>query len=305
MRMIEQFIHYIKYEKRYSDHTLAAYRTDLVQFYSYYTTQYDLDTWKQVASFHLRSWIFELVDQGLSKRSINRKLCSIRSFFDFLCRENLVEMNPAAEIQSIKTGRSLPEVIPMETMQRFFENSPEIDEWTDWRDFILIGLLYETGMRRGELAELRWSDLNLGEGWVTVTGKGNKQRKIPLRPPFVGHILQYQRVMRESRTDDFQDDDQHVFLTDRGQPVYPKWIYNRVRYLLRPYTNNEKLSPHTLRHSIATHLLMNGADIQIIREFLGHSSLAATEIYTHNSIEKLKRTYEKALPDLDHIHSLF
>src|SRR5690625_1436500 len=153
MRMIEQFIHYIKYEKRYSDHTLAAYRTDLVQFYSYYTTQYNLDNWKEVESFHLRSWIFELVDQGLSKRSINRKLCSIRSFFDFLSREKLVEMNPAAEIQSIKTGRSLPEVIPMETMQRFFENSPESGEWTDWRDFILIGLLYETGMRRGRSEE--------------------------------------------------------------------------------------------------------------------------------------------------------
>lgn len=298
MRMIEQFIHYIKYEKRYSDHTMAAYRTDLVQFYNFYTTQYDLDAWKEIESFHLRSWIFELVDQGLSKRTINRKLSSVRSFFDFLTREYRVGMNPAADIQSIKTGRTLPEVIPMETMQQFFMNPPENGDWIEWRDFILIGMLYETGMRRGELAELRWADIDMVESWVTVTGKGNKQRKIPLRPSFTEKIQRYQEILAEVVT----DGSQNLFLTDRGSSVYPKWIYNRVRYLLRPYSNSEKLSPHTLRHSIATHLLMNGADIQIIREFLGHSSLAATEIYTHNSIEKLKKTYRKALPDLDHIH---
>jgi len=296
--MIEQFIHYLQYEKRYSTHTLAAYRTDLLQFASFFKKQYGLEKWSEAEAFHLRSWIFDLVDQELTKRSINRKICSLRSFFEFLVREEILEKNPAIEIRAIKTGRTLPEVVPMKVMIDFLNRPPQDSDWKNWRDFILIGFLYETGMRRAELGGLKWKDLDLLQDRVIVTGKGNKQRYIPLRSRFSGFISEYEKVMAAASV----GKSEYVILTDRGLPVYPKWIYNRVRRLLLPYTDGEKLSPHTLRHSIATHLLMQGADIQIIKEFLGHSSLAATEIYTHNSIERLKKTYQKALPDLDHIH---
>lgn len=298
MRMIEQFIHYLQYEKRYSTHTLAAYRTDLLQFAFFFKNQYDLQEWSEAETFHARSWIFDLVDQQLAKRSINRKICSLRSFFEFLVREEVLEKNPVAEIRAIKTGRTLPEILPMKIMVDFLNDPPRDLDWKKWRDFILIGFLYETGMRRAELGGLKWGDLDLAQNRVIVTGKGNKQRYIPLRPQFSDLINEYKEVLIASHIEEVE----FVLLTDRGQPVYPKWIYNKVRRILIPYTDSENLSPHTLRHSIATHLLMKGADIQIIKEFLGHSSLAATEIYTHNSIEKLKRTYQKALPDLDHIH---
>src|SRR5690625_3018256 len=218
MRMIERFIHYLQYEKRYSTHTLAAYRTDLLQFASFFKNQYDLQEWSEAETFHVRSWIFDLVDQQLTKRSINRKICSLRSFFDFLVREEILEKNPVAEIRAIKTGRTLPEVVPMKVMIDFLNDPPRDSDWKHWRDFILIGFLYETGMRRAELGGLKWRDLDFLQNRVIVTGKGNKQRYIPLRPRFADFVNEYKEVLTAAHIEDVE----YVLLTDRGLPAYPK-----------------------------------------------------------------------------------
>lgn len=294
MRQVELFMRYLRYEKRYSPHTLVAYEGDIRQFYIYLRDQYQLNEWAEVGISHVRSWVYGMADQKLDKNSINRKISTLRSFCQFLKKEDIVKINPVAAIQPLKTAKQLPEVIPEETLKNFFIFAEDLT-WHNFRDKILIMLLYETGMRRSELKELKWKNIDLNAGNITVMGKRQKQRQIPIRDELVDMLKSFKnRTARE-----FDILSENVMITDKGTKVYPKWIYNKVKMILGSWSNSENVSPHILRHSIATHLLNAGADIQIIREFLGHSSLAATEIYTHNSIGKLKKTYKMALPDLD------
>lgn len=293
-RKVEQFISYLRYEKRYSPHTLLAYKGDLKQFMSYVLDQYEIRDDKGVKLLHIRSWVYDMAERNLKKKSINRKLSTLRSYYQFLKREGDVESNPVLLIQPMKTGKQLPDVIPEEVIKNYLSWEAE-DSWKIFRDRVLIAILYETGMRRSELMTLEWKDVDLKAGYIIVMGKRQKQRQIPIRPELV-HTMKKYRAMTSAEFDRLP---YYVMITDQGKKVYGKWIYNKVRAILGAWSSSPRLSPHVLRHSIATHLLNAGADIQVIREFLGHSTLAATEIYTHNSIEKLKRTYQKALPDLD------
>lgn len=296
-RMIDDFIDYLRFEKRYSIHTQVAYRTDLKQFDAFMVHQYECDDWGQVRNVHIRSWIFEMAEEPLEKRSINRKISVLRSFFQFLKREGKLEANPVASIEPIRTHKKLPEVIPEKALHDFLHHE-DIGNWKDLRDKILIGLLYEGGLRRAELMALKWKDVDVSSHYLRVTGKRQKQRQIPLRPDFCDELAKFQWAVSSQ----FVVSKDYVILTDKGQKTYPKWVYNNVRRILSGWAHTVHISPHILRHSIATHLLNGGADIQVIREFLGHSSLAATEIYTHNSIGKLKKAYTEALPDLDEYH---
>lgn len=294
LRMVENYISFLRFEKRYSPHTLVAYQGDLNQFRKYISEQYQLKDWDKVETMHARSWIYKMAEDVLDKKTINRKISCLRNFFQFLVKEGEVSANPVLAIQSMKTSRTLPEVLPEQTIKQYFELT-EQHTWGEARDKMLIALLYETGMRRAELLELGWSDVHLSSGSILVTGKRQKQRQIPIRAPFAEQLRQF----RDLTKDHFGAWQEYVMLTDRGNKVYPKWIYNKVKSILGAWTRRGHISPHVLRHSIATHLLDSGADIQVIREILGHSSLAATQIYTHNSIEKLKQSYHDALPNLD------
>ncbi len=296
-RKVDEFLRYLRYEKRCSSHTLVAYQNDLNQFTEYLQERYQYENLSTVKPMNVRSWVFEMADLNLQRRTINRKISSVRSFFQFMIREGAIESNPVSSVPQIKTGHRLPEVIPEDVIKNYFQFSGQ-ESWCEKRDRMLISLLYETGMRRSELMELKWKDVDEQEGYVKVMGKRQKQRQIPIRGQLCQHLLEY----RKSTIDQFRNLPNHVILTDRGAMVYPKWIYNKVKTILGVWANTERISPHILRHSIATHLLNAGADIQVIREFLGHSTLAATEIYTHNSIGKLKNAYKNALPDLDAIH---
>lgn len=296
-RTVEEYIDYLRYEKRYSPHTLMAYRGDLRQCGAFLSDQYQIGEWTEVLPMHIRSWVYELAAQQLERKSINRKISTLRSFFQFLKKEGQVPSNPVVVIQSMKTSRQLPEVIPEETLKNYFIFTEETT-WPQLRDRMLIALLYETGMRRSELIALEWQAVNLKAGYLIVTGKRDKQRQIPLRTELVSQLQEY----RKRTAEHFEIRPDFVMVSDRGLQVYPKWVYNTVRTVLGKWASSRKISPHVLRHSIATHLLDAGADIQVIRELLGHASLAATEIYTHNSIEKLKQSYKKALPDLDAVH---
>ncbi|MBY5957627.1 tyrosine-type recombinase/integrase [Membranicola marinus] len=291
---IDEFVSYLRFEKRYSLHTLTAYQCDLKQFKDYMLDQYQLLCSTEVKLMHVRSWVYDMTERKLKKQSINRKLSTLRSYFQFLKREGHVETNPVAQIQPMKTGKQLPEVIPEAVIKMYLQGGGQ-DHWKDIRDRILIAILYETGMRRAELMNLEWKDIDLRSGYIVIMGKRQKQRQIPVRPELLQSLKQY----RMSTMDEFNRLPYPVMVTDQGEKVYAKWIYNKVKSILGGWSSSQRLSPHLLRHSIATHLLNAGADIQVIREFLGHSTLAATEIYTHNSIEKLKKTYQNALPDLD------
>jgi len=294
LRTVEDFVSYLRYEKRYSPHTLVAYQGDLKQFLVYLSDQYQLENWRDVEMVHVRSWIYHMAENVLDRNTINRKISCLRSFYQFLIREGKVSTNPVLAVQSMRASRPLPEVIPENTIKNYFHFAAD-DTWKDVRDRMLIALLYETGMRRAELLELNWTDVHLNAGMILVTGKRRKQRQVPIRPQLVKQLKHYRNLTSE----EFGVRSEYVMLNDNGKKVYPKWIYNRVRIILSAWANSERITPHVLRHSIATHLLDGGADIQVIRELLGHSSLAATQIYTHNSIEKLKQSYRDALPDLD------
>lgn len=293
-RKVEEYIGYLQYEKRYSQHTLVAYKYDLNQCLIYLEKHYQIKNWKDVEAMHIRSWVYDLAEQQLNKKTINRKISSLRMFYQFLKREETVPSNPVLAIHSMRTQKKLPEVIPQETLKNYFQWADQ-KSWKEIRDRMLIALLYETGMRRAELMDLQWKDVHMNAGYIIVTGKRQKQRQIPLRSQLVDNLKKY----RDATAMEFTAWPETVMVTDRGSAVYPKWIYNKVRSILGAWAHSQQISPHILRHSIATHLLDAGADIQVIRELLGHSSLAATEVYTHNSIEKLKQSYKKALPDLD------
>ena len=295
-RKIDQFMRYLRYEKRYSPHTLVAYLGDLHQFRSYLLEQYQIEDWSKVQLINIRSWVFELAELNLERRTINRKISTLRSFYQFLKKEGIVETNPVVSIRQIKTKKHLPEVIPEDVLKRYLQFSGNVS-WKELRDHMLIGLLYETGMRRAELMELEWKDVDMKGRYIVVMGKRQKQRQIPIRQELSNQM----KYFRDATLKEFGMLSFFVMVTDRGVKTYPKWIYNKVKNILGTWANTQFVSPHILRHSIATHLLHAGADIQVIREFLGHSSLAATEIYTHNSIGKLKKAYKNALPDLDEI----
>lgn len=293
-RQVEEFINYLRYERRYSPHTLVAYQGDLKQFSSYLENQYQVEDWNEVQKLHIRSWVYHMAEHVMDRRTINRKISSLRSFFQFMLSEGIVSTNPVLSVQSMKTASPLPEVLPEKTLKNYFQFSDR-STWKDIRDRMLIALLYETGMRRAELIELQWLDVHLKAGMVLVMGKRQKQRQIPIRTQLANQMREY----RDLTTEEFGIRPEYVMLNDSGKKVYPKWIYNKVKNILGNWAQHQEISPHVLRHSIATHLLDAGADIQVIKELLGHSSLAATQIYTHNSIEKLKQSYRKALPDLD------
>ncbi|GAA5225218.1 tyrosine-type recombinase/integrase [Membranihabitans marinus] len=292
---IIRFLDYIKYEKRYSDNTIVAYRKDLNQFKSFLDETFGEMDWAEVSHLNVRSWVFHLSELSSDKRTINRKISSLRSFYKYLFNNQIVSSHPLQHIQSVKVGKSLPVVVPTEAIDKYI-NAPS-ESWQDLRDQMLIQVLYETGMRRAEVMKLTFDDIRWDRQQIRVLGKGNKWRIIPLRVDLVDKLTKY----REEIQAQFDDLTPYIIVRDNGKPAYPKWIYNKVKQIIDVIATTEKSSPHILRHSIATHLLDNGADVRIIKEFLGHSSMASTEIYTHNSIEKLKAAYKSSLPNLDRI----
>lgn len=294
-RSVRQYLDYVQYEKRYAQNTVIAYRKDIDQAFHYLQQQYQVQEWSQVEYVMIRSWVFELSDAGIDRISINRKISSLRSFFRFLKKNEIIAVNPMTKIQTIKVSKSLPSVVPYHPLQIFLEQ-PCVN-WVEFRDQMLIQLFYETGIRRAELIEATYNDIRWQDGQLRVLGKGQKWRLIPLRMIFMEKLQAFRKLTQT----EFANPSPNIILRDNGESCYPKWVYNRVKHILSGISNSEKLSPHILRHSIATHLLDQGADVRVIKEFLGHSSIATTQIYTQNSIEKLKAAYRASLPNLDQI----
>lgn len=290
--IIQPFLDYLKFEKRYSKHTIISYETDLVSFFDYIVTQYGETPLHQLSHIYIRSWLASLKDQGLTAKSINRKISSLKSFFKFQLKGGVIVQTPMTKIVSPKNEKRLPNFVADKDIKTLFSHVEFPDTWQGKTERLLMLLFYNTGMRLSEVINLKDSQVNSSNRSLKVLGKGNKERIIPISPEILDEIKNYQK----ERNDIIQQRPDLLLLTEKGKGLSPRTVYTSVKKYLSLVTTIEKRSPHVLRHSFATHLTNNGADLNAVKELLGHSSLAATQIYTHNTIEKLKNIYKKAHP---------
>lgn len=290
----DRFLDYITYEKRYSQHTIHAYRSDLEQFTDFIATQYNLYDINKVGHQIIRSWVVSLMESGNTARTVNRKITTLKSYFRFLIKEEEIVENPMNRVIAPKTSHRLPVFIEQESMNILFDEIDFGDGYPAARDRMIMELFYATGMRLSELVNLKDADIDLYKNVLKVTGKRNKQRLIPFSDNLVGLLNGYLEVKR--KTFPVNEEYTHLFLTNKGEMLYPRLVYRIVHHYLNLVTTISKRSPHVIRHTFATHMLNNGADLNAIKEILGHANLAATQIYTHNTIEKLKSIYKQAHP---------
>jgi integrase/recombinase XerC len=290
---MELFFKYLQFEKRYSPHTLLSYQTDLGQFAAYLANTYQITDPAEADHAILRSWIVSLVQKKLDTRTVNRKIACLRSYYKFLLRHQRISKNPTLRIKSPKASKKLPAFVPEAAFNNFLDAFSFDDTFEGYRDKLVLEFLYGTGIRLAELIGINENDLNLTGKTVRVTGKGNKERMVPLHDTLCQSITHY----LEKKKSEFPDNNtSKLLVTKKAFPLYPKLVYRIVKKYLGLVTTSEHTSPHVLRHSFATHLLNKGADLNAIKDLLGHTSLAATQVYTHNSIEKLKSIFDKAHP---------
>lgn len=289
---IERFIRYLQFEKRFSPHTVTAYKKDLDQF-SEFILSVEPELLK-ITHQQIRTWIVTLMDQGIEARTINRKISALRSFYKFLQREDLIGNSPMIHVRAPKIPKRLPVVITEQKMDILLDSQDVFStDFQGIRDRLVVELLYGTGMRLAELVNLSDNDINVYEQQIKVLGKRNKERIIPISNSLAKLIGDY-KLQKLSRN--FDNKSSTLIVTNEGNNAYPKFIYRIVKLALSLISTHDKKSPHILRHSFATSLLNRGADLNAIKELLGHSSLAATQVYTHNSVEKLKSIYKQAHP---------
>lgn len=289
--VISFFLKYIKYEKRSSDHTTTAYGIDMKQFAEYLLKSYDFHH-PELADFQMiRSWIVSMVEMKIENRSVNRKIATLRSFYEFLLQKKVIEKDPMIKISVLKTKKNIPEFVREKELDNLLDDVEFPDDFVGVRDKLILELLYGTGMRLSELIDLKERDIDFYSRTVKVLGKRNKERVIPINQPLVKLIQDYQNFKNSEGL--MQE---YLIVSERGNQAYPVMIQRITKKYLSLVTTLAKKSPHILRHSYATHLLNNGAELTAIKDLLGHTSLSATQVYTHNSMEKIKKIYQQAHP---------
>jgi len=288
---IASFFEYLRYEKRYSPHTLLAYQNDVEQFFQFIISQFDAPELAAITPSMVRSWLAELKEDTITSKSINRKISSLKSFFNYQLKKGLLVKTPMTTIISPKVNKRLPMFVEQKNMDQLFQYLEFSDDWQGKTERLVILLFYSTGMRLSELIHLKESQVDASYAQVKVIGKGNKERIIPINKDLVTQLKEYMQT-KPLRLEGVLN----LFVTDKGLPLSPRNVYGFVKSKLSQVTTIQKKSPHILRHSFATHLMNNGADLNAVKELLGHSSLSATQIYTHNTIEKLKEVFKKAHP---------
>lgn len=292
MMSFSAFKDYLKHEKNASEHTVTAYLTDLEEFLNY-AKENDIDEIDSVPYSIIRGWIVSLSESGITARSINRKISSLKSYYKFLLKVGAISINPLAKHRSLKTSAKIQIPFSQGEITKAIELTEMDDDFESIRNKLIIELFYSTGIRRSELINIKLVDISLSDRILKVLGKRNKERLIPLLPTVITTIEAY--IKKRSSLDEIVDDD-FLFLTIRGKKLYPGLVYDVVRGYFDEVSEKTKKSPHILRHSFATHLLNEGANINAIKELLGHSSLASTQVYIHNSITRLKAVYANSHP---------
>ncbi|MBX2932169.1 MAG: tyrosine-type recombinase/integrase [Chitinophagaceae bacterium] len=289
---VEQFLHYLKFEKRYSLHTIIAYQNDIEQFFVYINAEYESPQLSAINAMMVRSWLATLKgDENLSAKSLNRKISSLKSFFKYQLKKEAITKSPMTTVVAPKVNKRLPVFVQENNIQTLLQHVAFSDDWNGKTEKLALELLYNTGIRLSELIQLKELQVDAHYQQIKVVGKGNKERIIPVSTELMNSLQNYIATKPNELKQVA-----NLLVTDKGKPLQPRKVYGFVKKNLSLVTTVQKRSPHILRHSFATHLMNNGADLNAVKELLGHSSLAATQIYTHNTIEQLKDVYKKAHP---------
>lgn len=289
---LSDFIQFLRFEKRYSPHTITGYQKDLQQFNQHLTSTFGNVELKDVTHFHIRGWLAEMKGTKQTARTINRKISSLNSYYKFLLKSGVVEKNPTRQLHAQRLPERLPVYLKENEATNLLEELQFEEGFNGHTDRLICELLYATGMRRAELLQLKENDIEWNLKQIRVLGKGNKERLIPVSQALLDGLRDY--LEEKHRLETY--DDKYLLNLDNGKPLYPMHVYRVVKKYMGMITTLQKKSPHVLRHTFATHLLNNGANIQAIKDLLGHSSLAATQVYTHNNIEQLKEIHRQNHP---------
>lgn len=290
---INEFLNYLTFQKRYSRHTILSYKNDLTSFFDFAATQYNSKNISDINASMIRSWLASLKEVKIASKTVNRKISSLKSFFKYQLKLGKIEVSPMASILSLKISKRLPSFIQQKDINTLFNYVEFPKTWEGKTERLLLAIFYYTGIRLSELINIKELHVDKSNSTLKVLGKGNKERIIPINNQFINEVSDYilqKKVYFPQASNGF------LLINKKGKKLYPKYVYNVVKKYLGTVSTNERKSPHVLRHTFATHLTNNGADINAIKELLGHSSLASTQIYTHNSIEKLKEVHRQAHP---------
>jgi len=288
---LNAFLAYLQFEKRYSVHTITAYSNDLIQFFDFIATQYDGLDYTVINGTMVRSWLASMKEEELTGKTLNRKISSLKSFYKYQIQQGHLVKSPMETVISPKISKRLPSFIAENDMEQLFLNLSFAEGWKGYTEKMVIQVFYATGMRLSELIQCKENQVDISKKIIKVLGKGNKERILPLSPELTLELKKY-----ISQKPEAANGNAHLFVNENGKALQPKAVYTFVKFYLSQVTSLQKKSPHVLRHSFATHLMNNGADLNAVKELLGHSSLAATQVYTHNTIEKLKEVFSKAHP---------
>jgi len=291
--MINSFLKFIQYEKRLSQNTVISYQNDLEQFKSFLPTVCSNQNIEQATYQHIRAWVVSLSEDGLQTTSINRKVAALKSYYKFLMKRDQITVDPTMRLKPLKTKKRLPVFVPETSLMELFDKAKFPEGFAGLRDRLVLELLYGTGIRLSELIGIDEKDVDINGSTVKVLGKRNKERIIPIAAPLCNLVHEY---IQQKKIELDQNENTVLIVTDKGSISYPVFIYRLVRKYLNYFVTIDKRSPHVLRHTFATHLLNKGADINAVKDLLGHSSLAATQVYTHNSLDKLKTVFKRAHP---------
>jgi integrase/recombinase XerC len=293
MSFKESFLYYLRFEKRYSSHTISSYNNDLNQFIAFLNELKPGFNEKAADFRDIRAWIVSLMENGISARSVNRKITTLKSFYKYLLREQVITKNPMNKVLPPKSAKRLPDFVEQEKMETLLDGFDFGNDFSGIRNRLIIDVLYITGMRLSELIHLTDASVQLYDQTIKVLGKRNKERIIPFHQSYIKIFNDYLAIRNKTFPDGSEN---YFFVTDKGKQLYEKFVYRVVNKYLRFVTTMEKRSPHVLRHTFATHMLNRGADLNAIKEILGHANLSATQIYTHTTFEKLKSIYKQAHP---------
>jgi integrase/recombinase XerC len=290
---IQEFLNYLTFQKRYSKHTIISYQNDLTGFFDFVITQYNSLSLPEISPSVVRTWLATLKEDKTASKTINRKISTLKSFFKYQLKMSRIEISPMSSVSSLKISRRLPSFIEQHDTNELFNHVEFPDTFKGMTDHLILSIFYNTGIRLSELINLKESQVDKSNTTIKVLGKGNKERVIPVNNNLLIQVDEYISYKKKHLKEPANI---YLLETEKGKKLYPKYVYNIVKQYLGSVSTNERKSPHVLRHSFATHLTNNGADINAVKELLGHSSLASTQIYTHNSIEKLKEVYKLAHP---------
>lgn len=291
MNLITSFLEYLSLEKKYSVHTIKAYKRDLISFQNFCIESYQQEKISDINYSQIRSWIVDLVERKVSNRSVNRKISSLKSFYKYLQKIKIIQNNPLSSHKALKTSKKIQVPFSIKEVNEVLSNIETEDSFESTRNKLIVALFYSTGMRRTELIQLKMNSINFSEKQLKVIGKRNKERLLPLLPSVLKSMHNY--IKQRDLIDTSED---YLFLTSKGNKLYETLVYRIINNYFSNVSSKLKKSPHILRHSFASHMLNEGADLNSVKELLGHSSLASTQVYTHNSLEQLKKVYKQAHP---------